>query len=324
MRSRSMNSSAQRAKFSLLSLPVLFVLAETLIGVISLGAPSPTKGPCSAPKYREFDFWVGDWEVFDIGSPRKVADAQVDAILDGCVLREDYRDTGGHQGQSFTIYDAARNVWHQTWVTNRGELLQIEGKYENGQMVLSGKNQRGSLVRGIWRPADQEVRETAVTSTDDGRTWQPWFDLAFRRSASSVTKTDASPNNDRRDDRATVAALDTQYQAAVKQNDVPTMDRILADDFALVTGSGKTYTKADLLAEAHSGRIHYERQDDMDQSVRVWGDTAVITARLVEKGTYDGMPFDKTVWFSDTYVRTPTGWRYVFGQSSLPLSETPH
>ena len=102
-----------------------------------------------------------------------------------------------------------------------------------------------------------------------------------------------------------------------------TMDRILADDFALVTGSGKTYTRADLLAEARSGRVHYERQDDTDQTVRVWGDTAVITAKLLEEGTDDGKPFEKTAWFSDTYVRTPAGWRYVFGQASLPLPKAP-
>jgi ketosteroid isomerase-like protein len=121
------------------------------------------------------------------------------------------------------------------------------------------------------------------------------------------------------DDRKTVAALDTQYQAAVKNNDTATMDRILADDFVLVTGSGKSYSKGDLLAEARSGVVHYERQDDVDQTVRVWGDTAVITAKLWEKGTDNGKPFDRVVWFSDTYVRTPGGWRYVFGQSSLPL-----
>jgi hypothetical protein len=56
------------------------------------------------------------------------------------------------------------------------------------------------------------------------------------------------------EDKKTIAALDTQYQLAVKENDAATMDRILADDFILVTGSGKTYSKADLLAEARSGR----------------------------------------------------------------------
>jgi ketosteroid isomerase-like protein len=124
-------------------------------------------------------------------------------------------------------------------------------------------------------------------------------------------------------DKKNVAALDTQYQAAVKANDAATMDRILADDFILVTGSGKTYTKADLLKEARSGLVVYEHQEDTEQTVRIWGDTAVITAKLWEKGSDNGKQFDKTVWFSDTYVRTPSGWRYVFGQSSLPLPKTP-
>jgi len=125
------------------------------------------------------------------------------------------------------------------------------------------------------------------------------------------------------DDERTVAALDTEYQAAVAKNDAATMDRILADDFVLVTGRGKVLTKADLLAEARSGRFVYERQEDSSQKVRVWGDTAVVTALLWEKGTKDGKPFEHKLWFSDTYVRTPSGWRYVFGQASIPLPPGP-
>jgi ketosteroid isomerase-like protein len=119
-----------------------------------------------------------------------------------------------------------------------------------------------------------------------------------------------------------VADLDTAYQAAVKSNDVGTMDRILADDFVLVVGSGKSFTKADLLEEARSGRMRYEHQEDTQQTVRVWGDTAVVTALLWAKGAENGTPFEYRVWFSDTYVRTPDGWRYVFGQSGgrLPPS----
>lgn len=121
------------------------------------------------------------------------------------------------------------------------------------------------------------------------------------------------------DVRKVVAALDTEYQAAVKNNDAATMSRILADDFVLVTGRGKTYTKADLINDAKSGTAFYEHNEDEQQTVRVWGDTAVVTAFLWEKGTDNGKPFDHHVWFSDTYVRTPRGWIYVFGQSSLPL-----
>jgi ketosteroid isomerase-like protein len=133
--------------------------------------------------------------------------------------------------------------------------------------------------------------------------------------AIAVKGTSAAPA----DDAKIVAALDTEYQEAVKKNDAATMHRILADDFVLVTGSGKIYSKADLLAEARSGQMVYEHQEDTMQKVRVWGDTAVVTAKLWEKGTNNGKPFDKTLWFSDTYVHTPEGWRYVFGQSSLPL-----
>jgi ketosteroid isomerase-like protein len=125
------------------------------------------------------------------------------------------------------------------------------------------------------------------------------------------------------DDEKAVAALDTEYQAAVKRNDAATMDRLLADDFVLVTGLGKIYTKADLVEEARSERLVFEHQEDTEQKVRVWGDTAVITALLWAKGTESGKPFDYKVWFSDTYVRMPNGWRYVFGQASTRLSNTP-
>jgi|HubBroStandDraft_6_1064221.scaffolds.fasta_scaffold07840_2 ketosteroid isomerase-like protein len=128
-------------------------------------------------------------------------------------------------------------------------------------------------------------------------------------------------NSSTEDDQKTVAALDTEYQAAVKINDASTMNRILADDFVLVTGSGKTYTKADMINDAKSAGTSYERNDEDIQTVRVWGSTAVVTAKLWEKGTSDGRSFDRKFWFSDTYVRTSAGWKYVFGQSSLPLAD---
>jgi len=126
----------------------------------------------------------------------------------------------------------------------------------------------------------------------------------------------ASPEQD----RAAVAALDTKYQAAVKANDAAAMDAILADDFVLVTGKGKTFGKADLLKAAHDKSETYEHQEDSEQIVRVWGDTAVVTALLWVKGSNKDGAFDYKLWFSDTYARTPAGWRYVFGQASTRLT----
>jgi ketosteroid isomerase-like protein len=139
--------------------------------------------------------------------------------------------------------------------------------------------------------------------------------------ASALPAAGAAP-----DDAAIVAALDTEYQAAVEGNDAATMDRILADDFVLVLGNGTVHAKAELLEEARAGKIVWDKQREVDasQKVRVWGDTTVVTAKLWVKGTRDGKAFDRKLWFSDTYVRTKSGWRYVFGQASLALPPDPH
>jgi ketosteroid isomerase-like protein len=123
----------------------------------------------------------------------------------------------------------------------------------------------------------------------------------------------------REDDQQALAKLDTEYQKAVEQNDTKTMARILADDFVLVVSDGAAYSKADLLKDASSGHNKYERQEDSDRAIRVWGDTAVITAKLWAKGIEDGKPVDYYQWFSDVYVRRPTGWSYVFGHASVPV-----
>lgn len=123
-------------------------------------------------------------------------------------------------------------------------------------------------------------------------------------------------------DALAVAALDRDYQLAVKHNDAATMDRILHPVFMLVLGNGHTVSRDALLAEARDGQIDYEKQDELpgSQTVRLWGDTAVVTALLWIKGEENGKAFDRTLWFSDTYVRTATGWRYAFGQASTALS----
>ena len=127
-------------------------------------------------------------------------------------------------------------------------------------------------------------------------------------------------------DARTVGALDVAYQAAVKANDWAGMDRILHADFVLVVGSGKVFPRAELIRSARDRDVDYERQeeDPGTRSVRLFGDTAVVTARLWLKGAAkDGSnAFERRLWFSDTYIRTPKGWRYAFGQASMALPTT--
>lgn len=151
------------------------------------------------------------------------------------------------------------------------------------------------------------------------------FMMARLLAATAIAVLPAASQASPEDDHQVVAALDTEYQEAVKRNDAETMGRILADDFVLVLGTGKSYVREDLLESARRRKITYERQEEEagTQTVRVWGDTAVVTALLWIKGVNEGVTFDRRLWFSDTYVRTPTGWRYVFGQASIALPAEP-
>ena len=156
------------------------------------------------------------------------------------------------------------------------------------------------------------------------RSWRPALAGATLAAGLLVLTVPRFAGADATADRAAVSALDIAYQAAVQRNDAATMDRILHDDFVLVTGLGKTYNKKDLLDSARNQDAIYEHQEEIDgsQTVRLYGDTAVVTALLwiAGKSKGGGEPFDYKLWFSDTYVRTPAGWRYAFGQAAQRLA----
>ncbi len=133
----------------------------------------------------------------------------------------------------------------------------------------------------------------------------------------------ATPASAKQDDERMVATLDRTFQAAVKWNDAEAMARILHADFILVVGNGTLVSRTELLDEAREAVNVYQHQDEEpgSQTVRVFGDTAVVTAKLWIKGRASGRDFDRKLWFSDTYVRTSDGWRYAFAQASSPLPD---
>lgn len=148
---------------------------------------------CSALVYRQFDFFAGDWDTYDVQAPSKVvARNTVKVILDGCVIHEDYRQSDGLHGDSYSLYDAARKVWHQSWVTNRGDLLLLDGGMQGDRMVFKGLERKAgkldALVRVAWYRQGGGVRETAERSLDGGKTWKTEFDILFKphRKASSA------------------------------------------------------------------------------------------------------------------------------------------
>lgn len=173
------------------------------IGVASAWSQTPTSPPSAAPpatpaaarakscvaeEHRQFDFWVGDWDV--VTPDGKPAGTNlIKLILGGCVLHENWNGRGGLAGQSFNAYDAKRKRWHQTWVDGQGTVLTLDGRFANGAMGLSDKDTPGkadanAINEITWTPMpDGAVRQLWRTSQDGGKTWAVAFDGKYVRSA---------------------------------------------------------------------------------------------------------------------------------------------
>jgi hypothetical protein len=155
------------------------------LGLLVLVLPMRSQPlPCSGPTYRSFDFWLGDWDVFNANGNSKTAHVRVESVLGGCALREEYTATDGSTGESLSSWNAARHTWRQFWVSSKGAIVSIEGNVRDGAIVLTGTEQgthAPDFVRGTWKPDAAGVRETAQRSQDNGRSWEAWFDLSFRR-----------------------------------------------------------------------------------------------------------------------------------------------
>jgi hypothetical protein len=154
--------------------------------VAANAAPARTPAGCNTREYRQFDFWLGDWDTFDPGdSTTSVARTHVDLIATGCALHELYEQTDGLIGDSILSFDPVRKLWQQTWVTNYGSLLVIAGRFKDGVLSMEGTanlhNGTSLLQRITWKTEGSGVRESSTISKDGGKTWEPSFDVLFKK-----------------------------------------------------------------------------------------------------------------------------------------------
>ena len=153
------------------------------------GLASPMAGQvaaqCSgAEKAHQFDFWVGEWEVFSDG--KLAGSNSIRPILDGCVLQEMWSGAQGSVGSSLNFYNPQTGKWHQFWVWRNGTTLNLAGGLENGRMVLQGdsKSRAGEALRNriTWTDnPDGTVRQFWEVSKDQGETWQTAFDGLYKK-----------------------------------------------------------------------------------------------------------------------------------------------
>jgi hypothetical protein len=152
----------------------------------SADAQAPPAAPCeTGDRHAEFDFWVGEWDVY-MPDGRQAGTNRIEKAERGCLLVEHWSGAGGVTGTSVNFYDPARALWRQLWVSVDGGLIEIEGGLRGGSMILEGfligPDGSRQTFRGAWTPnADGSVRQHFETSGDGGRTWETWFDGRYVR-----------------------------------------------------------------------------------------------------------------------------------------------
>ncbi len=149
-----------------------------------VASPAAAAAPCDASEHRQFDFWLGEWEV-RTPDGKLAGTNRITREYGGCVLHERY-DTGrGYSGESLNVYDAPRKAWHQTWVDTSGTLLLLEGGLRDGSMVLEGRtvgaDAQTTKHRITWTPNPDGTVRQFWESTDARGQWTTAFDGQYKR-----------------------------------------------------------------------------------------------------------------------------------------------
>lgn len=148
--------------------------------------------PCSRPEFRQFDFWIGEWEAFGIKG-QKAGDSKISVILDSCVILEEWTSASQQQGltyagKSFNSYNAAAKQWQQTWTDNTGNTTEfLRGEGNDGKIVFYADKVTGPEGKIFKRRltftklSNDKVRQFGEMSNDGGTTWITEYDLEYRR-----------------------------------------------------------------------------------------------------------------------------------------------
>lgn len=165
------------------------LLVAGLLAALSTPALAQTPQPAAPPACQEaergqFDFWVGDWDVYPTGAETLVAHSTIEKLYAGCAVRENWKPLKGTGGGSLNAWVPAQKAWRQSWADSSGSWVEFKGGWDGKAMVLSG-DWSGANTRMIYTPgADGSVRQHGETTADGGKTWTTTFDFTYRKAAS--------------------------------------------------------------------------------------------------------------------------------------------
>jgi tetratricopeptide (TPR) repeat protein len=148
------------------------------------------QAPCDyKPENRQFDFWVGDWDVSNTQVGSAAGISHVERAIGDCVIWENWTSLGntGYSGKSYNIYNADFKRWEQFWVDNLGGVIHFYGQLKDGVMDFYTEDlpqSDGSKLKRhlqFFSLAPDRVRQFSQGSTDGGATWSVEYDLTYNR-----------------------------------------------------------------------------------------------------------------------------------------------
>ena len=167
------------------------LLVTALVCLVSLSLGQNAAAPVSCdqnPVYRRLDFWLGDWDVFDLKSGAKDGTNRIEKILKGCAIIENWSDAGGGEGKSLFYVVRATGQWRQVWVEDSGGMKEkaLQDDYTGGGVRFQGeilhRDGTSHLDRTTLQPMPEgRVRQTIEISRDHGKTWEVVYDAEYRR-----------------------------------------------------------------------------------------------------------------------------------------------
>ncbi|HZV85325.1 MAG TPA: tetratricopeptide repeat protein [Brevundimonas sp.] len=148
--------------------------------------------PCRyQPESSQFDFWVGDWDVYVNG--QVIARNIITKEMNGCIIHERYQTTNGLiRGESINYFDGLEQKWKQVWVSGTNNVIALSGTSpEPGVMSLDGTSTAAGspiqLQRVTWtRDAEGGLTQSVSVSNDNGATWSAGFSGRYVRSNRST------------------------------------------------------------------------------------------------------------------------------------------
>ena len=143
--------------------------------------------PCAhQPEYRQFDFWLGEWDVVTTQGHNPAGTSSIQLIIDQCVLLENWTGGGGGTGKSFNHYDTTTKKWIQDWVDSQSNSIHFEGGLKNGVMsyfadAVDPKGTHRKRHLQFFNLDADHVRQFSQQSTDGGKTWTTEYDFTYIR-----------------------------------------------------------------------------------------------------------------------------------------------